>query len=137
MSQPVLSARSPHARLVRTPRRPLELLGRSSVVQLAHDLIRRAASSNGGVLIVAERGVEVEPIARELHEQEHSPSSPFVAVDCAESDAARIERKLFGDLEEAPPPELEAVAADSAFAAARGGALFLHDVGELPSSVQA
>jgi DNA-binding NtrC family response regulator len=137
MANTMIRASAPHRRLVRPPNRPLELLGRSPAIQLAHDLIRRAASSRGCVLLVAERGVELEPIARELHEGGASAGSAYVVVDCAESDPARIEHKLFGALTDTPPPELEAVTAESAFATARGGTLFLHDVGELPSSVQA
>jgi DNA-binding NtrC family response regulator len=137
MPHPLSNATLTHAPLVPTRRRPLELLGRSAVIQLALDLIRRAAAGRGHVLLVAERGVEVEPIVRELHERGAEPGSPYIVVDCGESDPARLECRLFGAPAEPLPPDLEAVAAGSAIAASRGGTLFLHDAGELPAGAQA
>ena len=63
--------------------------------------------------------------------------APFVCVDCAVSEAPDLERDLFGAPANAAPSDLDPITQDSRIAAARGGTLFLHDVTELPSAVQA
>ncbi len=121
------------ARLARTPIAP-ELVGRSTLVGRVQEFVRRIAALDGGVLLVAERGVDVESIARELHARGRPASSPFVSVDCS---AEGLDAALFGDRAQEVASDLESVSPDSAVAAARGGTLFLREVGELPSSVQA
>src|SRR4030095_3590194 len=64
-------------------------------------------------------------------------SSPYVALDCADGDAAAVDRLLFGQPAGVLPTDLESVTADSCIAAARGGTLFLHNVTELRASAQA
>src|SRR4030095_835609 len=64
-------------------------------------------------------------------------SSPYVALDCADGDAAAVDRLLFGQPTGVLPTDLESVAAESCIAAARGGTLFLHNVTELRASAQA
>jgi DNA-binding NtrC family response regulator len=61
------------------------------------------------VLLVAEAGVDVESIARDLHARSPDPSRT----------------------------DLDSISSDSLIAQARGGTLFLRDVTELPSGVQA
>ena len=69
----------------------------------------------------------------------HAPHSaaPYVIVECANGDAARLDRVLFGATAGDPPTDLESVSSDSRIAAARGGILFLQDVAELPAGPQA
>ena len=122
-------------RLVRSNAGALELIGRSAAISRAQELVRRAAPVGGGVLLAAERGVDVESVARELHGRGRPPAAPFIAIDCT-LEGSRIDRLLFGATDPAPA-DLEAIASDCRLAAARGGTLFLQDVGELPSSVQA
>ena len=88
-----------------------------------------------GVLIVAERGVEVESVARELHSGGRSPAAPLITVGCAD-DALAIDRALFGAPGMSRATDVLAVSPESAVASARGGTLFLHDVAELPAAVQ-
>jgi DNA-binding NtrC family response regulator len=111
----------------------VELLGSSPAIAQIRDGIARIAASDRGVLLTAERGVDVESIARELHAQGRA-ARPFVGVDCG-TDA--VDRQLFGTLDGFTPADLEPVCSDSAIAAARGGTLFLQDIGELPAAVQA
>jgi DNA-binding NtrC family response regulator len=113
-----------------------ELVGSSAPVSRLRELVRRTAARDGGVLLVAERGVDLESVARELHERGHQAAGPFVAF-AGHSAAAGLERQLFGDPSAETPHDLEAVTASSPIAAARGGTLFLSDVAELPAAVQA
>src|SRR4051794_26618195 len=73
-----------------------ELVGRSAAIARVHDLVRRAALAEGGVLLLAPRGADVESVARGVHEQASRPSGIFECVDCAAADPARLERLLFG-----------------------------------------
>jgi DNA-binding NtrC family response regulator len=128
-------------RQVRSPGAPstagdsIELAGSSPVIGRVHELLRRSALGDSNVLIVAERGVDAAAVARELHNL-GSASAPWIALECGTGDAASIERAIFG----APrvlSTEIESVSADSRLAAARGGTLYVQDVGELPAAAQA
>jgi len=124
------------ARFARAPR-PVELTGRSRTIGRIQEFVRRAAAGEGGVLITAEQGCAVEPIARELHELGARAGGPYVAVQCAAADAAAIERMLFGASPADRRSDLQSISGASRVAAARGGVLFLQDVSDLPSAAQA
>jgi DNA-binding NtrC family response regulator len=121
-----------------TPPRPArELVGRSSAINRVQELVRRAAAATGGVLLLAQRGGDVESVARDLHGRTVRAAGPFQRVECGGADAVRLDLLLFGVAPATTPADLECVSADSLIAAARGGVLFLHDVTDTPASVQA
>ena len=136
MRDTVVAAIATSARARSASRRAAELLGRSPAIARVHELLRSAAAAQGGVLITAEPGVASSAVARELHLRACA-SSPFVAVECGAADRACVERLLFGGPCADSTTDLESAAIDSRIVAARGGTLLLHDVTELPSSVQA
>jgi two-component system response regulator AtoC len=115
----------------------VELVGQSSAITRVQDLVRRAASGDAGILLVAERGIDVPSVARELHARSHRAGAAFVHVECAVSGTPRLDHVLFGENPVEPRSDLETCSADSRIAAARGGTLFLQDVTELPAAVQA
>jgi DNA-binding NtrC family response regulator len=114
----------------------IELVGESPAAVRTQELVRRAASIDAAVLITAEPGVNAETVAQDLHARGRRAAGPFVAIECQASDAARIDRLLFGT-PTAADTDLESVSADSRIAAARGGTLFLRDIAELPAAAQA
>lgn len=124
-----------------TPAKPVELpgavelVGVSAAVNRVRELVRRAASTEGGVLIVGEAGVAVESIAANLHARSRMAAGAYVLVDCDAGEPARLDRMLFGAVA-ADAPDLESVSADSHVAAARGGTLYLRNVSDLPAAVQ-
>jgi len=122
------------ARFPRAPIGALELVGRSAPIGRVQEFVRRIAALDSGVLIVAERGADIESIARELHARGRSASAPFVAIECG---AEGLDRLLFGDPPGHVPPDLDSVSSDSRVAAARSGTLFLQEISELPAAVQA
>ncbi len=136
MADPMTFADARTARLVKSSTVALELVGRSLAIVRTQELIRRAAQVDGGVLLVADRGVDVESIAREIHERARRPAAAFVHVVCS-SDPARLDNALFGSMSENVPSDLEWAAPDSLIASACGGTLFLQDVIDLPAAVQA
>jgi DNA-binding NtrC family response regulator len=130
-----LASRRP-AELGRTMERAVELAGQSLAIGRVNELLRHASASESPVLLVAEQGADVASVARELHDRSRQPGAPFIGVDCTH-EPVRLDSLLFGAPSIEGEVHLEAVAPDSRIAAARGGTLFLQDVGELPASVQA
>jgi two-component system response regulator HydG len=137
MADPMMLADARTARLVKSSTVALELVGRSVAIVRVQELIRRAAQVDGGVLLVADRGADVESVARELHERARRPDAAFVHVACSAGDPARLDGLLFGAAPETAPSDLEWVSSGSQIAAACGGTLFLQDVVDLPAAVQA
>jgi DNA-binding NtrC family response regulator len=113
-----------------------ELAGRSAVITRVHELVRRAALTDAGVLVTGQPGTDIEAVARHLHERGSHAAGPFVSVDCSAADGGPAESQLFGQMAPSGPPDLESVASDSPIAAARGGTLFLLHVGDLAASAQ-
>jgi len=102
------------------------ILGDSQAIQRVRALIRRAAPTDASVLIYGEAGVGKSLMARAIHLQSARAQGPFAPVDCGglgEDDAASA---LFGDAQ-----------TPGALAQARGGALFLDEVGEMSPRLQA
>lgn len=137
MADPMMLADARTARLVKSATIALELVGRSVAIARTQELIRRAAQVDGGVLLVAERGVDVESIAREIHDRARRPTAGFIHVPCSSGDPARLDSALFGPAPENVPSDLEWASRDSLLAAACGGTLFFQDVIDLPAAVQA
>jgi DNA-binding NtrC family response regulator len=137
MADPMMLADARTARLVKSSTVALELVGRSVAIVRIQELIRRAAQVDGGVLLVADRGADVESVARELHERARRPVPAFIHVDCSSGDPARLDSLLFGSTPDSTPSDLEWVSGSSRIAAASSGTLFLQDVVDLPAAVQA
>jgi DNA-binding NtrC family response regulator len=106
-------------------------------IERVRELVRRAASSDGGVLLLAHRGADVESVARNLHTRSRRFLGGFELVACAAADAPGLDRVLFGVPPSNIPADLEWVSSDSRIAAACGGTLFLQDLTDMPASVQA
>jgi DNA-binding NtrC family response regulator len=122
----------------------LELVGHSPAITRVQELVRRAAPLDVGVLLTAERGADVDSVARELHQRSRRAAAPYVVVECDGADASGLGQLLFGTVSAVPavpipptPADLEPIARDSRMAAARGGTLFLQDVTEMPAAIQA
>lgn len=119
---------------------PVELLGDSVAARASREAVLRAATVTRPVLVVAEAGLDAAEIARFIHRVGPRAAAPFVAVDCAALDAEGLEVTLFGAgrTERAGTRAigLERVSPDSRLNAARGGALVLLNVVELPASLQ-
>lgn len=112
-----------------------ELVGRSPAIARVQELVKRAALLEGGVLLVAPRGTDVQSVARELHDR-RDRSRPYVHVDCSAGDPNQLERLLFGG-PAGGGTDLESPSRDACVAAAVGGTLFLRDIGDLSAAVQA
>src|SRR5262245_48695942 len=115
---------------------PVELVGRSPAIGRVREFLRRAAASDGGVLIAAEEGSAVDGVVEDLHARGRHAAGPYVVVDCT-AEPARVDDELFGASNGDGRFDLETVASGSGIARARGGVMFLRQVTELPAGAQA
>ncbi len=97
--------------------------------------VERIAPSDATVLIIGETGTGKELVARHLHELSERRSGPFVAFNCAAISESLMESELFGH----ERGSFTGAVSDKAgwFEAARGGSLFLDEIGDLPLPLQA
>lgn len=96
-------------------------------------MIRRFGSMNNPVLITGETGTGKEVVATELH-RASGRSGPFVAVNCAAVPDNLFEDQFFGHQRGAFTGADKSE--DGFFLAARGGTIFLDEVGELSPQTQ-
>ncbi|WP_437995625.1 sigma 54-interacting transcriptional regulator [Sorangium sp. So ce185] len=111
------------------------LPGRSAAMQRIEREIAMLAPLSVPVLVTGETGVGKERVARALHERSPRASRPLVIVNCAAIPAQLVESELFGHRKGAFTGATAARA--GRFEAARGGTIFLDEIGELPLSAQA
>ena len=111
------------------------IIGESPEIQAVWGLIEKFAPSDIGILLVGESGTGKELFVRTIHEMSKKGVGPFVPVDCATIPESLVESELFG---------YEKGAFTGAntrkpgwFETAHKGTLFLDEVGNLSSSVQA
>ena len=107
----------------------------SAIVGSLRDLTSRVAKSDVGVLLRGESGVGKDLIARELHDMSVRRARPFVKVNCAALPGTLLESELFGTdrgaFTDAGPPRA------GRFEAANFGTIFLDEIADLPTALQA
>jgi len=114
---------------------PGEMVGSGPALRRLLDLVRRAAPSEGRVLVTGENGTGKELVARAVHDGSRRRERPFVKLNCAAVPVELIESELFGHEKGA---FTGAVAARKGrFELADGGTLFLDEVGDMPAAMQA
>jgi DNA-binding NtrC family response regulator len=110
------------------------LVGRSPAMREIMDLIRKVAPTKSTVLITGESGVGKEVVARALHAHSHESEKVFLPVNCGAIPESLLESQLFGHLRGA---FTGAVAnQEGLFQRARGGTIFLDEIGDMPFSLQ-
>jgi DNA-binding NtrC family response regulator len=109
-------------------------IGSSPAMTRVLDQVRRVGPTDASVLITGESGVGKEIVARAVHRASQR-TGPFVPLDCAALPEALLESELFGHERGA---FTGAVARrDGLLVEARGGTVFLDEIGELPTGLQA
>jgi DNA-binding NtrC family response regulator len=117
-----------------------DLYAQSPAMRDVTTLIARAATMRAGVLVRGEVGTGRQVVSRAIHVAQAAPG-PFVPVDCAAYETGKIEVELFGAAARPAPSEaakdLERVGKSSRVCAANGGTLYLQNIVEAPTRVQA
>lgn len=112
-----------------------EMAGTTPVMVELYKNIARAARTEATVLIRGETGSGKELVARAIHAASSRAQQPFVPVDCAAIPETLWESELFGSIRGA----FTGAEKDRAgiVEQARGGTVFLDEIGEIPPSFQA
>lgn len=111
-----------------------DLVGGSEGLRRVVRQIQKVAAADATVLVTGETGTGKELVARAIHRASGREDRPFIKVDCGALPASIVESELFGHARGA---FTGAVAQRTGrFELARGGTVFLDEVGELPLELQ-
>jgi DNA-binding NtrC family response regulator len=100
-----------------------------------YERLLRIAPHNFPIIILGERGVGKDVLARAVHNLSPRAKAPFVALNCAALPETLLEAELFGHERGVFTGAVNARA--GLFEAASGGTVFLDEIGELPAAIQA
>jgi len=111
-----------------------DLVSRSSFMQRVFEVLPVIATSPTTVMILGETGTGKGLIARTIHSLSLRSGGPFIAVNCGALPDTLLESELFGYKAGA----LTGANKDKPgrFAVARGGALFLDEIGDVSPALQ-
>jgi DNA-binding NtrC family response regulator len=104
------------------------LVGRDPRMIDIYKRVGQAAATSATVLIRGESGTGKELIARAIHAHSAAAAEPFVPVNCAALPSTLLESELFGHVRGAFTGAHEA--RRGRFALARGGTIFLDEIGD-------
>ncbi|MCB0322053.1 MAG: sigma 54-interacting transcriptional regulator [Bdellovibrionales bacterium] len=112
----------------------IQMIGETPVMQRVFSLVRRVAASEASVLITGESGTGKELVAKAIHTNSDRAERPFIAINCGAIPENLIESELFGHKKGA----FTGAVSDNPglFKEAKGGTIFLDEVGELPLHLQ-
>ena len=110
------------------------LVGASAVMRLVKERVAKVARSMAPVLVTGESGTGKELVARALHANSHRFAGPLVAVNCSAIPENLLESEFFGVKKGAFTGASQD--REGFFQAARGGSLFLDEIGDLPLPMQ-
>jgi transcriptional regulator with GAF, ATPase, and Fis domain len=110
------------------------LLGKSSAMRRIFAALPRIAESDSTVLLEGETGTGKGVLAAAIHAASPRAARPFVVLDCTAIAPTLVESELFGHVRGAFTGA--AVERAGAFEEARGGTIFIDEIGELPLEMQ-
>ncbi len=111
------------------------LVGDSPAMRRVRREVRQYAATDAAVLITGETGTGKELAARAVHGLSRCARGPFVAVNCAGLPPALVSSELFGHEKGAFTGAHQRKL--GRIEAARGGTIFLDEIGDFPFEIQA
>lgn len=112
-----------------------EMIGDSIVMRALRKQIAIVAPTDGRILISGESGTGKELVARAIHAQSRRADQPFVEINSAALPEELVESELFGHAKGAFSGAL--AAKKGKFEIADGATLFLDEIGDMSTRVQA
>ena len=111
-----------------------DIITDSRLMYKVFELVEIFAPTNETVLIAGETGTGKDLIAKKLHDLSPRRNKPFIAVNLASISTSLFESELFGHKK----GTFTGAGEDKMgyFEAARGGTIFLDEIGELPLELQ-
>jgi transcriptional regulator with PAS, ATPase and Fis domain len=113
-----------------------DIVGKSSSLQTAITMARRAAQIDANVLITGESGTGKEVIAQAIHTAGPRSNEPFIGVNCAAVPRDLLEAELFG-YEKGAFTGARSEGNPGKFELAAGGTILLDEIGDMPLEMQA
>ena len=114
-----------------SPDRPL---GRSQAMQEIAAMVKKVAPAPTTVLLTGESGVGKEVVARMIHANSPAKDNVFLPVNCSAIPENLLESQLFGHMKGSFTGAVGSQ--EGLFQRARGGTIFLDEIGEMPLSLQ-
>lgn len=112
-----------------------EIIGSSSEINRARQLILKFSKTDYPVLITGESGTGKELVAQAIHNLSKNKDKHFVAINCAALNPTLLESELFGYEAGAFTGALKS-GKMGIFELANNGTLFLDEIGEIPIEFQ-
>ena len=122
---------------------PYGIFGSSPAMRKIIEVLPRVAPSRCPVLLYGERGTGREMLARAIHGHARRPDAAFIPIDCANASPQDLEHELFGVVSQRRADgheerrSMERISRHSRLFEAAGGTLFLQNLVEMPTRVQA
>lgn len=111
------------------------ILGNSERMVHANYMSRKAAQTRSNVLLLGESGTGKELFAHAIHNGSDRAHEKFVKVNCAAIPAELLESELFG-YDEGAFTGAKKGGKIGKFELAKGGSIFLDEIGEMPLKMQ-
>ncbi len=111
-----------------------ELVGQSRAMKKIFQQIEFVSMLDTAVLILGEKGMRKESVAKAIHESSNRKDAPFISLECSSVAEAELENILFGSEEKGPNgmPRIQ----QGELELAAQGTLFINEIENLPVKLQ-
>lgn len=112
-----------------------DIYGISDKINIAKEKVKKLAKVNSNVVILGESGTGKELFAHSIHNESDRADGPFVTLNCSAIPENLFEAELFG-YEEGAFTGAKKGGNIGKFELAKGGSIFLDEIGDMPYSMQ-
>ena len=110
------------------------IIGKSKALQRVLEVVRKVAPTQATILISGDSGTGKELIARAIHDNSDRKNKLFLPVNCGALPDTLLESLLFGHMKGSFTGAF--ANQEGLFEKARGGTIFLDEIGEIPHHLQ-
>ncbi|MBU5437268.1 sigma 54-interacting transcriptional regulator [Tissierella sp. MSJ-40] len=128
-------------RLIQTISRPSmisfdDIIGESKSLKETISIAKSVSKTEANIMILGESGTGKELFARAIHLNSNRANGPFVAVNCSAVPETLLESEFFG-YDKGAFTGANRTGKQGLFELATGGSIFLDEIGDLPTHLQA